>query len=470
VNKEKVGDTLAQRGVDHETTYYQDIKRVIPGCFIRVGSTGISKHRFWNPENIAEVRFKKDHEYVDAFQERLDAAVKASLRSCRAPCATISGGLDSSSIAVMASDMLAANGGKKLQTFTAVPERGFFKQEIRGRYYDETSYVRQIADANANIIPNFVPPSKGPILHKIAEQIRVGGVPSGSILNGLWVMDICAAAHAAGHNVLLTGEMGNFTMSYHGLGLFAELLRTGRWLRLLRELRASGYQWEMILRQWTIAPFVPASIFRSYKQWRRGGTAPWHDCSLINPEFAARSGLVDRAAREYLPFDAPPHRNNRLSRIRDLQCYSETADWFAKLRAVFGIDTRAPAFDRRIVEFCLGIPEDQYLRDGCDRWLIRRAMKGRLPNSVLYKKKYGVQAADWYPRLTRERKHIAEKVKQLATNVHVASIVDLPRLGEILNNWPEAEPPEYSDLQDLFLAIPQALGAAYFLESTAVGL
>jgi hypothetical protein len=35
-----------------------------------------------------------------------------------------------------------------------------------------------------------------------------------------------------------------------------------------------------------------------------------------------------------------------------------------------------PAFDRRLVEFCIGVPEDQYLRNGCDRWLIRRAMKG----------------------------------------------------------------------------------------------
>ena len=186
-------------------------------------------------------------------------------------------------------------------------------------------------------------------------------------------------------------------------GLFAELLRTGRWLRLFDEIKSSGYQWKTMLRQWTIAPFIPAPLFRRYKQWRRGGKPPWHDYSAIHPEFAARSGVVDRAAREYLPFDAPPPRDNRLARINDFHCYSETADWFAKLRAGFGIDIRTPAFDRRLVEFCIGIPEDQYLRKGCDRWLIRRAMKGRLPDVVLYNKKYGAQAADWYPRLTRER-------------------------------------------------------------------
>src|SRR5262249_8549326 len=153
----------------------------------------------------------------------LHAAVKARLRSRRTPCATITGGLDSSSIAVVAADILAAN-GNKLDAFTAVPEAGFSKKPTRGIYFDETSYVRQIAKLNGNITPHFVTPSKGPILEQIAEEIRVGGVPSGGILNGLWIMDIYAAARSLGHNVMLCGEMGNLTMSYDGRGVFAELL------------------------------------------------------------------------------------------------------------------------------------------------------------------------------------------------------------------------------------------------------
>jgi hypothetical protein len=92
-------------------------------------------------------------------------------------------------------------------------------------------------------------------------------------------------------------------------------------------------------------------------------------------------------------------------------------------------------------------------------------MKGRLPDIVLYKKKYGAQAADWYPRLTRERNLIAEKVKCLAANVDVASIIDLQRLTAVLDNWPERQPPEHSQEQSLMLAIPQALGVGYFIEN-----
>jgi asparagine synthase (glutamine-hydrolysing) len=457
LNKDKVADALINAGLNGETTYYQGIYRVLPGSLVRVSAGGLSKQRFWDPENIGDVRFKSDHDYVEAFRERLKAAVKVSLRSLRIPCAQITGGLDSSSVAVIAADMLAAS-GNKLDTFTAVPEVGFTKGDTHGSYFDETPYVRQIAKANANIAPHFVPPTKGPILERIGELVRVQGAPPAGVFNGLWVMDIFAAARSAGHRVMLTGEMGNFTMSYDGLQLLVELLLTGRWWRLFNEITSSGDRWRYMLRSLTIAPIIPATLFRQYKQWRRGRRPPWHGFSAIHPEFAARSGVVARAASEYLPFDTPPPRDGRLARIHSFNSYCETADWFAKLRANFGIDCRTPAFDRRLVEFCIGIPQDQYLRKGHDRWLIRRAMQGRLPDVVLSNKKNGVQSADWFARLSRERYQIAAELKRLAENSDVASIIDLQRLMAILEE-------RSGHGAEKVPILPNALGAAYFIEN-----
>jgi len=92
-------------------------------------------------------------------------------------------------------------------------------------------------------------------------------------------------------------------------------------------------------------------------------------------------------------------------------------------------------------------------------------MKGRLPDTVLYNRKIGAQAADWFPRLTRERTHIAEEVKRLTANVDVASIVDVERLSAILAAWPDHRPGEYSQEKMTLLTIPKALGAAYFIEN-----
>ena len=55
-------------------------------------------------------------------------------------------------------------------------------------------------------------------------------------------------------------------------------------------------------------------------------------------------------------------------------------------------------------------------------------------------------------------------MKRLAANADVASIIDLQRLTAILDNWPDRQPPEFSEQVSL-LAVPQALGAAYFIEN-----
>ncbi|HET8711640.1 MAG TPA: asparagine synthetase B, partial [Spongiibacteraceae bacterium] len=160
VSEDKLADTLVNRGLNGETSYYKDISRVLPGCTIHVDDKKFSKNCFWTPENIPDVRFKRDDDYLDAFKERLDEAVKANLRSCRVPCATITGGLDSSSIAVIAADMLATK-MQKLNTYTAVPEDGFAKEDLRGIYFDERPYVCEIGKMNANLILHFIRPGKG---------------------------------------------------------------------------------------------------------------------------------------------------------------------------------------------------------------------------------------------------------------------------------------------------------------------
>src|SRR5262249_35359152 len=196
---ETFADALCGRGLTGEKTYYQDIFRVLPGSTVHVCGPTFSKRRFWDPESIADVRFRNDQDYVEAFKERLDHAVRAGLRSFRQPCATMTGGLDSSSVAVVAADILAAN-GNRLNTFTAVPEAGCVREELPGVYFDETPYVRQIAEFNGNIVPHLVTQDRDPIPGKIAEVIRMSGLIGGA-LNNLWGVDMYATVRSAGHNV-----------------------------------------------------------------------------------------------------------------------------------------------------------------------------------------------------------------------------------------------------------------------------
>ena len=92
-------------------------------------------------------------------------------------------------------------------------------------------------------------------------------------------------------------------------------------------------------------------------------------------------------------------------------------------------------------------------------------MEGRLPDIVLNQKKCGIQAADWFPRLTRVRNRLAEEVRRLAQNPEVESILDMQRLSAILSSWPDSEPEAYTPGEATLLAVPQALETAYFIEN-----
>lgn len=462
LNKEDLADTLAGRTTDGERTHYTGVYRVLPGCILEASSSNVRKQKFWHPERIAEVRYKDDRDYVAAFQEHLDQAVRACLRTRKMPCAMITGGLDSSSISVVAADLMAQKGAK-LNTFTAVPETGFLREDLPGRYFDETPYVREIARENSNIIPHFITQNSDPLTEKIASVVQMSGL-IGATLNCLWGVDLLAAAREKGHDVMLGGEMGNTTISFNGYGLLTELMLKGHWVQLFREINASGHRRHRLVRQMLIRPVIPKFIFTFYKKWRRGKNSPWYNFSILRPEFAAQYRVMERAEAVSEGFDAAPSYDSKTSRIYDLRSNSELADWHAKVRAHFNIDHRTPAVDRRVVEFCLGIPLSQYLRDGQNRWLIRRAMKERLPESVITQKKYGAQAADWYSKLSRDRHQICDEVKRLSNVPEVASILDMQRLSSMLEKWPDCQPQEYSPEQGQLLAIPDCLGAAYFIE------
>ena len=80
------------------------------------------------------------------------------------------------------------------------------------------------------------------------------------------------------------------------------------------------------------------------------------------------------------------------------------------LRALYGISIRDPFANRRLVEWSFGLPEEQFLRNGVSRWLIRRMMDGQLPDSVLHNRKTGLQTSDWHLRLTRDLPKISREL------------------------------------------------------------
>jgi asparagine synthase (glutamine-hydrolysing) len=129
-------------------------------------------------------------------------------------------------------------------------------------------------------------------------------------------------------------------------------------------------------------------------------------------------------------------RDVRLMRWRGL---ADKGMMSAAYRAMYGVGVRRPTMDQRIVEFCFALPEDQFLREGLPRRLARLAMADRLPSEVLESRQRGLQAADWFERLSAIRRQISDELAQLERSALARRTLDLPRMHRLVENWPRGD-------------------------------
>jgi asparagine synthase (glutamine-hydrolysing) len=259
--------------------------------------------------------------------------------------------------------------------------------------------------------------------------------------NRVWFEAILQESRQQGVRVLLSGSSGNLTISWVGKGLLPQLLRRGRWPRALHEARALALQHNgrstlRTLIGQGVLPLLPTPLWLVVERMRSRGKScdpPWKAFSAILPEFA-RAQRVDERAREkghdwrYRPISESRFTRNKLIHMsQDLISDAESG-----YRAQFGVDLRDPTGDERIVGFCLSLPEEQYLRDGMSRRLIRRAMAVRLPTEVLENRMRGLQAADWFERLRAACPEILNELADLEQCQLARNALDLERMRRLV--------------------------------------
>ena len=122
-----------------------------------------------------------------------------------------------------------------------------------------------------------------------------------------------------------------------------------------------------------------------------------------------------------------------------LQCglLSGVMEYHAASGARHGIEYRYPLLDRRLLEFALGLPPEQFRRGRWSRWLMRYALAPVLPPDVLWDQGKTDPArmepmldtiAEALPAVRRE----VEVAARAGTLAH-ARYVDVPRLLERLD-------------------------------------
>jgi len=418
-------------------TCYEGILRLPPAHAMTVTSQGVKIKRYWYLENTPDLHLSKDDDYVDAFLEIFTKAVRCRLR-CSAPVGTtLSGGLDSGSVTALAARELKKQ-GQRLAAFSSVPiseTEGL----VGGLMGDETPLVNATATHVGNIDVNFIKAGNVSPLYGIDHALFIHDQPEHAAGNLYWITTLMAAAQEQGLGAILTGQGGNATISWAG-GFEATLLDylvKGQWGSFRRKLHAwqerTGRSLLGAVRSQIVHPLVWQTKQRL--QLARTTKDAWRNYSAINPVLAQELDLNHQMEQHGhdpnfgLPRD---YKQARLKLIKPGR-YIAGHQWFETGMA-YGLEVRDPTFDKRVMTFCWSIPQSQYLMDGQNRMLIRRAMTDYLPEQVLWNRRKGRQAADIPQRIVDYRSDVEAALVTLEKSNLAQHYLDLPKMRGVFES------------------------------------
>jgi asparagine synthase (glutamine-hydrolysing) len=449
-------------------SFFEGVDKLEAGHVATVTPRGFSTRRYWQPSRPEPGR-ARPADYVEGLRYHFDQAVKSCLRGANGAVAThLSAGFDSSAVSATAARLMAASGGKVF-AFTSVPREDYGGPAPKDRLGDEGPLAAATASAYPNIEHVLIRSGHRSPVEELDRNFLLYDRPLLNLCNSVWVSAINGAVRERKLTVLLTGQMGNMTISYGGGEHQAEHARRGRFVRLWEvgeQLLARGtMRWRGVVAG-ALGPFLPPSLW----QWlmkRRGQHWDIADYTAIRPERLDALDLRRLAAERDLDFAFRPRKDGFDTRLWVLRRV-DLGNYNKGILAGWGIDQRDPTADRRLIEYCLSVPMDEYLHNGELRSLGRRAFSDRVPAAVLDEPHKGYQAVDWHEGLAAARDQVATEVDRLAPCEPVARMLDVDRMRGLIAALPDSGW-ERSDVMSAYrLALLRGISAGHFLRR-AVG-
>jgi len=346
-------------------TFFRNVVQVPPAHTVVFEADGSARlQAYWRAPEPAEVAPISRDRALSTFRELFYDSVRLRLRSDVPVGTALSGGLDSSSIVAVESELLK---GAPVHTFSSI-----FAQP-------ELSEERYISAVNAAFptVPHRITPSSDleEVLPRVLWHQEVPLVGPG--IYSQW----CVMELARGKvKVLLDGQGGDELLGgyfYYYPEYMADLLRNavwppdlGRFLLTLSRIirwsspgRAARHLKEAIRR--VAGHPLPYSFSGSFREYLNPDLAG----ALVQPAKPVGSSHESFLAAA-LHWDTTRRSLPRLLHYEDRNSMAH------------GIEARAPFLDYRLVEFCLRLPPSLRIEMGVTKTLLRRAMGDRLPEIV----------------------------------------------------------------------------------------
>lgn len=447
-------------------SFWQGIERVPPATILSVTRSAIAARRYWQPARPDRAAPPRD--YVEGVRHHLDQAVAARLRGAGPTVgAHLSSGWDSASVAATAARLLAGTGS--VAAFTSVPEPDHAPVEDRWRFADEGPLAAQTAALYPNMDHVLIRTGRMSPLETLDRDFFLFEMPLLNRCNMPWMHGILAAAKQRDISVMLSGEIGNMSLTYAGHEYLPQLLREGRLVELARVSRAlvrhGSVRWRGLAARLAL-PFLPRGFEQAIRQrrWKLDHDPLAH--TAINRDTYRELALDERARARGMDLAYRPWHDGFAMRMFVLGRH-DPGNYHMGYRAGWGVDQRDPTSDRRLVDYMLAAPMAEYVAGGRFRSLPRRALADRLPAAVLNEPRKGLQAADWHLGFDAARAAMRDELARLAACAPADSLLDLDRLTALERDWPAGNWGSEGVSQDYRLAMLRGVSVGHFLRKAS---
>ncbi|MHB8485777.1 MAG: asparagine synthetase B family protein [Candidatus Acidiferrales bacterium] len=367
---------------DPASTSFSDIRRLPRAHFLRWSASGLQLREYWRPPTDGAIHYQRRREYIEHFSELFKSAVEDRLGANKVGI-LLSGGLDSSSVAAVAHELRKEKcSALELHAFTSI------HQNVSSD--SDPSAARTVASAFQIPLHFSVVDSVG-ILEGWDDPNMRWPEPIDDPFAGSFLDEFKAIA--ANAHVLLSGEGVDNLMEFEMLRHFQVLLREKRPGRIFIDF--AEHVWKRFQ-----APDGLRGPMRRLRALFLGRKlrAPFPD--WVPPELVNRLNLKARwkSPLHNLPWDVHLHHPMAYGSLFlpqwDFMFQHEDAGFTRQ-----PLEVRYPFLDLRLVNYLLAIPSLPWF---FRKYLLREAMRGRLPEAIRMRPKTPFRGEPLLAALQRE--------------------------------------------------------------------
>jgi|WetSurMetagenome_2_1015567.scaffolds.fasta_scaffold12385_7 asparagine synthase (glutamine-hydrolysing) len=351
-----------------QQTFNKEILVLYGGNVMIMKDGKLSIKKYWTLEPANRYHFTKNEEWYECLKELMYKAVEKRLNYDVPIGLTLSGGLDSGSIACILSELLMKK-NKPLYTFSSV-----LPNDYNGTEKDEREYIEIIGKHCPNIIQTY---ESGPGLNSftnLEESFnRYESFPSSTSY-----MDIALlkAAQKKDVKILFSGFGGDYWVSWSGNSVIYELIKRGNLqtaFKLIKQfMKNDNKSFTQVFREMYASR---TSLYKTARSIIKGNNNDKEsEVNLLNEKFIEK----------YVFFRKEQELNETvvMRKLTNNGSISQMSNIILTMNETMGMTSALPLFDKNIFELLNELPIHLFVNGGWKRALIRNAMKDVNPSEI----------------------------------------------------------------------------------------